>query len=219
MLKKIKVLVVDDHPIVREGLFTIINGEPDFEVVDLVESGDLAIDRAINLMPDIILMDLVMPHGMDGLQSIKMILEKNPKARILVLTSFGEDSKIFQSIQAGAAGFLLKDSHPDELLQAMRKIYNNQPFMKPDTLLRLMHGIKDTPDKLLGRERLTKREVETVKIVAVGLSNHDIAQRLNISERTVTKHISNILHKLQLENRTQIALYAAKEGLIDLEME
>lgn len=219
MLKKIKVLVVDDHPIVREGLFTIINGEPDFEVVDLVESGDLAVDRAVNLMPDIILMDLVMPHGMDGLQSIKMILEKNPKARILVLTSFGEDSKIFQSIQAGAAGFLLKDSHPDELLQAMRKIYNNQPFMKPDTLLRLMHGIKDTPDKLLGRERLTKREVETVKIVAVGLSNHDIAQRLNISERTVTKHISNILHKLQLENRTQIALYAAKEGLIDLEME
>jgi DNA-binding NarL/FixJ family response regulator len=219
MLKKIKVLVVDDHPIVREGLFTIINGEPDFEVVDLVESGDLAIDRAVNLMPDIILMDLVMPHGMDGLQSIKMILEKNPKARILVLTSFGEDSKIFQSIQAGAAGFLLKDSHPDELIQAMRKIYNNQPFMKPDTLLRLMHGIKDTPDKLLGRERLTKREVETVKIVAVGLSNHDIAQRLNISERTVTKHISNILHKLQLENRTQIALYAAKEGLIDLEME
>lgn len=219
MMKKIKVLVVDDHPIVREGLFKIINGEPDFEVIDLVESGDLAIDRAISLMPDIILMDLVMPRGMDGLQTIKIIMEKIPDARILVLTSFGEDSKILQSIQAGAVGFLLKDSHPDDLLQAMRKIHNNQPFMKPETLLRLMHGIKFAPGKFLDRERLTKREIETVKIVAGGFSNYDIAKQLSISERTVTKHISNILHKLQLENRTQLAIYAAKEGLIDLEME
>jgi DNA-binding NarL/FixJ family response regulator len=219
MSEKIRILVVDDHPIVREGLSKVINGEPDMVVVDLVESGDLAVDRASSLMPDIILMDLVMPRGMDGLQSIKMILEKNPKARILVLTSFGEDSKIMQSIQAGAVGFLLKDSQPDDLLGAIRKISNNQPFMKSETLLRLMKGIKYLPDRFLYREQLSDREMEIVKIVAFGNSNHEIANKLNISERTATKHISNILHKLQLENRTQIALFAAREGLISLDIE
>lgn len=219
MPRMIRVLVVDDHPIVREGLQKVINGEPDMEVVGLVENGELAVERAAVLLPDIVLMDLIMPNGMDGLQAIRLILEKNPKTHILVLTSFGEDSKIMQSIQAGADGFILKDSQPDDLLGAIRKIHNNQPFMKSETLLRLMKGLKFQPDKYLVREQLTDREMGIVKIVAHGNSNQDIAKKLNISQRTVTKHISNILHKLQLENRTQIAFYAAKEGLMNLDEE
>jgi NarL family two-component system response regulator LiaR len=219
MSEKIKVLVVDDHPIVREGLRMVINGEPDMEVIGLLENGDLAIQKATTLNPDIILMDLVMPQGMDGLQAIRKILESRPETRILVLTSFGEDNKILQSIQAGAVGFLLKDSLPEDLIDAIRKIHFNQPFMKPDTLLRLMKGIKYIPEKYVEYEKLTKREMEIVKIVAGGYSNSAIALKLNISERTVTKHISNILNKLQLENRTQIALFAAREGMINLDVE
>lgn len=214
MTENIRVLVVDDHPVVREGLFTMISSEPGMEVVGTAVNGADAVDKANSLTPDVILMDLLMPRK-DGVQATQEIIEKNPEARILVLTSFGEDSKIIQSIQAGAAGYILKDTAPEELLEAIRRVHHRQPVIPPAILMKLMQGLKQHPEEPASpKEHLTVREIEILKIVARGHANHEIAHMLQISERTVTKHISNILEKLHLDNRTQAAYYAVREGLV-----
>lgn len=214
MAEIIKLLITDDHPVVRDGLVTIISTEPDLEVVDVATNGIEAIQKAMEIKPDVILMDLVMPRK-DGVDAIIGILQDDPEARILVLTGYGDNKKIVQSVQAGAKGFILKDSPPEELIDAIRKVYRNEPVMQGQVLSILMDGLKSGSEAHVPLERLTTRELEILKLVARGNKNNDVAKLLYISERTVTKHVSNILDKLQLTNRTQLAFYAAKEGLLE----
>jgi NarL family two-component system response regulator LiaR len=217
MDESIRILVVDDHAVVREGLRALIDVQPDMELAGEAADGVEAVDRAHALQPDVILLDLVMPRK-GGLEAIVEIKEKNPDARILVLTSFAEDDKVFPAIKAGAMGYLLKDSSARELVQAIRDVYQGEPAMHPSIARKLMRELQRPPEPDMPRteEPLSGREVEVLTLVARGLSNQEIGDELFISERTVRTHVGNILDKLHLANRTQAALYALREGLATL---
>ena len=211
-MDRIRILIADDHAVVREGLRTLITSEPELEVVGEAVDGEQAVRKARALRPDVILMDLVMPRK-DGLQAIGEIAEENPDARILVLTSFADDDKVFPAIKAGALGYLLKDSSPIELLQAVRDVARGVSSLHPTIALKLIREINRPSDLPPAPEPLTAREVEVLRLVAQGLSNQQIADRLVISEWTVRKHVHHILGKLHLANRTQAALFAHREGI------
>lgn len=216
MAERIRVFVADDHPVVRTGLEALINTEPDIEVVGTAEDGEATVRRVLKLQPDVTLLDLKMPLK-SGQEAIEEIKESDPQARILVLTSFGDDDTVFAAIKAGALGFLLKDSTPIELIQAIRNVHNGKSSLHPDIALKLVKELSRPSDLPPTAEPLTEREEEVVKLVAQGLSNQEIAERLTITERTVRAHVSSILGKLHLANRTQAALYALKEGLASLD--
>jgi NarL family two-component system response regulator LiaR len=214
MTETIRILIADDHAIVREGLRALISTKPDMELVGEAADGVEAVLKARSLQPDVILLDLVMPRK-DGIEAIGEIKQENPEARILVLTSFAEDEKVFPAIQAGALGYLLKDSSPQELLKAIREVYRGESSLHPTIARKLIRELHRPPGSLPPTEEpLTEREVEVLSLVARGLSNQEIADRLVVSERTVRTHVSNILGKLHLANRTQAALYAVREGLV-----
>ncbi len=212
----IRILIADDHAVVREGLRALIDTEPGMQLVGEAADGAEAVAEAHRLHPDVILLDLVMPR-MGGLEASGEIKHNHPDARILVLTSFDEDEKVFQAIQSGALGYLLKDASPDELLGAIREVHRGEPSMQPTIAHKVMRELQRTSNLPPTEEPLTAREVEVLKWVAQGLSNQEIADKLVISERTVRTHVSNILSKLYLANRTQAALYALREGLASLE--
>jgi NarL family two-component system response regulator LiaR len=216
MTETIRILIADDHAIVREGLRALIGTKPDMELVGEAADGVEAVLKARSLRPDVILLDLVMPRK-DGIEAIGEIKRENPKARILVLTSFAEDEKVFPAIQSGALGYLLKDSSPQELLQAIREVYRGESSLHPAIARKLIRELNRPSDLPATEEPLTEREVEVLILVARGLSNQEIAERLVVSERTVRTHVSNILGKLHLANRTQAALYAVREGLAGLD--
>jgi NarL family two-component system response regulator LiaR len=214
MTETIRILIADDHAIVREGLRALISTKPDMELVGEAADGVEAVLKARSLRPDVILLDLVMPRK-DGIEAIGEIKGENPEARILVLTSFAEDHKVFPAIQAGALGYLLKDSSPQELLKAIREVYQGESSLHPTIARKLIRELHRPPGSLPPTEEpLTEREMEVLSLVARGLSNQEIADRLVVSERTVRTHVSNILGKLHLANRTQAALYAVREGLV-----
>lgn len=213
--QQIRVLIADDHPVVREGLRGLISFKPGFEVVGEAEDGFEAILLAKTLQPDVILMDLEMPRQ-SGLEAIKAIRADNPQARILILTSFTEDTKIFASLEAGALGYLLKDSSPQELLRAIRDVYQGELSLHP-TVARKMLQQHPPADSAPANNSLTERELEVLKRVAQGLDNKEIAARLVISEPTVRTHITNILTKLNLASRTQAVLYALRQGIASLD--
>lgn len=216
MSGEIRILIADDHAVVREGLRALIDTEPGMRLVGEAADGLEATQKSAALEPDVILLDLVMPR-MGGLDAIREIKERNPRARILVLTSFAEDDKVFPAIKAGAQGYLLKDSSPRELLQAIRDIHQGQPSMHPTIARKLMREIQRGSDLPPVEEPLTEREVEVLTLVAQGFTNQEIADQLFVSERTVRTHVSNILSKLHLANRTQAALYALRKGFASLD--
>ncbi|MGB6422710.1 MAG: response regulator transcription factor, partial [Anaerolineales bacterium] len=208
----ISVLIVDDHTVVRDGLQALISAEPSMHVVAAVGDGIEAVEFVKKLNPDVVLMDLVMPH-MDGIQATIEIKKDNPDARILILTSFAEDHQVFAAIKSGATGYLMKDSSSEELIQAIRDIYKNKPVLQPEVAKRLMLDIRSQDDQSSQTKALTVREIEILEQVALGKTNQEIADVLFVSERTVRTHITNILAKLGLSNRTQAALYALREGI------
>lgn len=216
MNKKIRILIADDHAVVRRGLRTILLSEPEMELVDEAADGIEAVLKARACHPDVILLDMVMPR-LDGLGAIQQIKQENPAARILVLTSFAEDDKLFPAIKSGALGYLLKDSSPEQLLQAIRDVHAGKSSLDPSVALKLIRELNRPSDLPLSPDPLSERELEVLKLVARGLTNQEIADTLIIGERTVGNHISSILSKLHLANRTQAALYALREGIATLE--
>jgi NarL family two-component system response regulator LiaR len=214
----IRILIVDDHAVVREGLRSFIQIQSDMAVVGDAADGFEAVEKALALNPDVILLDIVMPR-LDGVGTIKKLNEEGSTARILVITSFAEDEQIFPAIKAGALGYLLKDSKPQELVQAIRDVSRGEPYLHPAVARKLMDELSREPDLPPTEEPLTERELEVLSLIAQGYSNREIGEQLNLSERTVGKYASNILAKLHLANRTQAALYALRKGIVDLDPE
>lgn len=212
----ITILMADDHAIVRQGLRALIDTEPGMTLIDEAKDGVEAALKARRHQPDVILLDMVMPRQ-DGLETIRQIKAERPDARILVLTSFAEDEKVFPAIKAGALGYILKDSSPDQLLQAIRDVYRGESSLHPTIARKLIMELNQPPRRPLTEEPLTEREVDVLKQVAQGHSNQQIAENLVLSERTVRTHVSHILDKLHLANRTQAALYALRRGISNLE--
>ena len=215
--EKIRVLIVDDHQVVRQGLSTFLGLRPEIVVVGEAADGMAAVEMAGKLEPDIVLMDLVMPE-LDGIAATRQIRTLHPRTQVIALTSFTEDDKVIPAIQAGAASYLLKDVTPDALVEAILAVHRGEARLHPDIARKLMERVAQAPresrETAVPPEGLTTRELEVIRLVARGRSNHEIAQELVISEKTVKTHVSNILGKLNLEDRTQLAIHAIKSGLV-----
>lgn len=214
--KPIRVLVVDDHAIIRKGVKAVLDLVPDIELVGEAENGKQAIKKDLNLEPDVILMDLMMPE-MDGIACIREIKAQRPEAHILVLTNFAGEDMIFPAIKAGAMGYHLKDSSPEALEEAIRQVFKGEPSLHPLIAKKVLDELHTTKEEQDTSDALTKRELEILTLIAQGLENKEIAQKLVVSEATVRTHVSNTLGKLHLASRTQAALYALREGLASLD--
>lgn len=213
MAEKIRVLVVDDHTVVRKGISALLSAEKyGIDVIGEASDGRDAIVKARLLYPDVILLDLAMP-GMNGLEAIPVLQEEIPQARILILTSYAEDSQVVEAIRSGALGYLMKDSSPDELVSTIHNVYLNRMSLPPDLARKVMLGSQN-PDTSHQHSPLTDRELDVMRCVAKGYSNKQIASELAVSTATVRTHISNMLQKLDLENRTQLALYARQNNIV-----
>ena len=209
----IRVLIADDHAVVRQGLRTFLELQDDIEVVADVADGEAALRAAEEHEPDVVLMDLVMPGG-GGVEAIRALRKARPEARVLVLTSFLDDDKVFPAVRAGAAGYLLKDVEPPELVRAIRTVDDGEALLHPAVAARLMEEFSET-ERPAAEEALTAREREVLELIARGLPNKLIARDLEIAEKTVKTHVSSILSKLGLTDRTQAALYAVRHGLAE----
>jgi len=212
MSSPIRVLIVDDHEIVRKGIRALLATKRDIQVVGEARDGAEAVTQAQSLQPDVILMDLTMPK-MNGIDATHLITTGQPSARVLVLTSFAADEQVFPAIKAGALGYLLKDSGPQELVLAIRQVFRGEPSLDPSVARKVLSELSTPSQKPLTPDPLTVRELEILRLVAQGKSNKEIAGDLVIAEETVHTHVSNILNKLHLASRTQAALYALKEGI------
>ncbi len=215
-IEKIKVLIVDDHRVVRQGLRTFLELNEDILVVGEAADGEEAISLATQLKPDVVLMDLVMPR-LDGITATNRIKTLGLGTKVIALTSFAEDDKLFPAIQAGAASYLLKDVSPDALVEAIRAAHHGEARLHPEVMRKLMEQVAthSGSTKPANGPQLTERESEVIRLVAQGKSNREIAEVLVISEKTAKAHISNILGKLGLDDRTQMAIFAIKNGLVD----
>lgn len=213
--EKIRVLLVDDHQVVRQGLRTFLELHDDVIVVGETSDGVAAVEAARALEPDVILMDLVMPRQ-DGIAATRQIKAAQPAIQIIALTSFVEDDKVIPALQAGASGYLLKDISPDELMQAIRAAHRGEMRLHPDAARKLIEqATRPAPASSSAQENLTERELQVIRLIAQGKSNAEIAAQLVISDKTVKTHVSNMLSKLQLADRTQLAIYAINNGLVN----
>jgi two-component system, NarL family, response regulator LiaR len=211
----IRVLIVDDHAIIRKGLRAVLDLVPDIVLVGEAENGEQAVKLDLELIPDVILMDLMMPE-MDGIECIKQVRAQRPKARILVLTTFAGEELVFPAIKAGALGYQLKDSTPETLVEAIRLVYRGEAALHPLIARKLLTELSTPSEHPPTQDPLTHRELEVLRLIAQGYENKEIAEKLVISEATTRTHVSNILGKLHLASRTQAALYALKGGLASL---
>lgn len=214
MTEQITVLIVDDHQVVRQGVRTFLESQPDITVVAEAESGEAAAQLATEHAPDVVLMDLLMP-GMDGVTATQQVKQVSPRTQIIVLTSYHQDEHIFPAIRAGALSYLLKDAAPKELVEAVRKAARGEAVLHPRVAARVvqeLHGAQQ--DSVNPLTTLSDREMEVLRLIADGLSNVEIAEALTISDKTVKSHVSNILGKLHLVDRTQAAVFAWRKGVV-----
>ena len=211
-MKPIRVLIVDDHEIVREGLQILLSEETDFEVVGMAGDSESALALATLHKPDVVLMDIVLP-GLDGIETTRRVLSVNPSTRVLVLTSYSDDQRVRNAIQAGAIGYLLKDVLKPELLTAIRSAAEGKPALHPDAQKFLMRQITGADGEVPPHTLLTTREFDILRLIAEGKSNKEIALNLHLTEGTVKGYVSTIFDKLGVADRTQAALYAVEHGL------
>jgi NarL family two-component system response regulator LiaR len=215
MSERISVLIVDDHAVVRHGIRALLEAEGDFEVVGDVGSGAEAVLLVADLAPDVVLMDLVMPE-MDGVKATRLVKQRSPRSQVIVLTSYHEDEQIFPAVRAGALSYLLKGVGLDELTEAVRKAARGEAVLHPRVAARLVQELHGAPRESAALyEALSAREREVLQLIASGLHNAEIAERLVISERTVKSHVNNILAKLHVADRTQAAIYAWRTGVME----
>jgi two-component system, NarL family, response regulator LiaR len=213
MTQPITVLIVDDHQVVRLGLQTFLARQPDIAVIGEADSGEEALRLAAEQVPDVVLMDLIMP-GMDGVETTRNLKQISPESQVVILTSYHEDEHIFPAIRAGALSYLLKDVGTADLADAVRKAARGEAVMHPNVAARVMQELRGRSQPgALAPPLLSERELEVLRNIAAGYSNAEIAERLVISEHTVKRHVSNILSKLHLADRTQAAVYAWREGM------
>ncbi|GAB4454889.1 MAG: response regulator transcription factor [Anaerolineae bacterium] len=214
MVNPIRILVADDHPVVRDGLVAILGTQPDFEIVGEAGTGAEAVERARELRPDVMLLDLEMPE-LDGVEVLRRLSQSNPEVRVIVFTAFDTDERILGAVQAGAQGYLLKGAPRKELFDAVRVVHAGGSLLQPVVASKLLRQVSH-PAQVNEAEALTLRELEVLRLVAQGLQNKEIAVALVISERTVKFHVSSIMGKLGAGNRTEAVRLAAQQGLIEL---
>lgn len=218
MTDLISVLLVDDHKVVRQGVRAFLQTQADLVVVAEAENGATAVALAAEHAPDVALMDLIMP-GMDGVEATRRVKQVSPRTQVIVLTSYHEDEHIFPAIRAGALSYVLKDIEPGELATAVRKAAQGEAVLHPRVAARVVQEIHGRRQETINPfTELSERELEVIRLIADGLSNSDIAAALVISEKTVKSHVSNILSKLHLADRTQAAVYAWREGIVRKEL-
>ncbi|QTJ50361.1 DNA-binding response regulator [Dolosigranulum pigrum] len=209
----IKLLLVDDHQMVRLGLSSYFSIQDDMEVIGEAEDGQEGVNQALSLRPDVILMDLVM-DGMDGIEATKEILAQWPEAKIIIVTSFIDDEKVFPAMEAGASGYMLKTSSASEIADAIRSAYEGDTVFEEEVTQKIIER-DHMPQEYLLHDDLTNRETEILQLIAQGLSNQEIADECFITLKTVKTHVSNILSKLDVSDRTQATIYAFKHDLVD----
>lgn len=214
MTEKISIFIADDHGIVRQGLRDYIALQDDMEVVGDAANGEQAVIRIQDHTPDVVLMDLVMP-GMDGIEATRRVREMSPATRVIILTSFAEEEQVFEAIKAGASGYLMKDVKPEELARAIRGVQAGEPMLHPEIARLMMRELQRDNEQPRLHDQLTEREMEVLRCIARGMSNKEIAAELVISEKTVKTHVSNVLQKLHLADRTQAAIYAMQRKLVE----
>jgi DNA-binding NarL/FixJ family response regulator len=213
MADPITVLIVDDHEVVRKGIYGYLDTLPEYEVVGEAASGEQAIELAKQLVPDVILMDLMLP-GIDGVETTRIVKNFSPRTQIVVLTSFHDDSLIFPALKAGAISYILKDMKMSKLAEAITKAHHGEVILHPKVASRVLQNIRKDDGESIIYTELTDRELDVLKLIANGSSNSQIANELVISENTVKGHVSNILSKLHLADRTQAAVFAWQEGIV-----
>ena len=211
-VRKIRVLVVDDQHVVRDGIVQILSFQTDIHVVGEAADGIQAVEKTREVRPDVVLLDMVMPRQ-DGLATIPQLLALDPSVKILVLTSFSESNRAYQAVRAGALGYMLKDITRTQLVQSIRDVAAGQPTIHPSMAVKVIHDFDHPAGAAHANDMLTRRELESLRLIARGLSNQEIAAELVVHERTIAKYVSSILNKLHVANRTQAALYAISKGL------
>lgn len=215
-MRPIRIIIADDHVIMREGVALILNGKPEFEVIGQAANGKQAVELAENLQPDIALLDVNMPE-LDGIAAARLIHESCPHTKILMLTMHNDDAIFFDTLQAGASGYVLKGARPDELIQALQEVHNGHVYLSPPMARKLVSSYLETADspKNCQLDLLTEREMEVMQLLAQGLTNREVAEKLVISPSTVQTHRSHIMEKLHLNNRAELVRYALQNNLLE----